>query len=242
MNQNIINHLIELRKRLIFISIGFLLVFLGLFHFANQIYVYLSQPLFAYLPENTQLIATDITSPFFVPLKLTAIVALVVTFPHTIYQLWQFIAPGLYRYERKLLGWVVMCGSLLFIGGVVFCYFIVLPALFNFITQIKAAEIAMFTDINKYLDLVLNLFLVFGLSFQLPLIIFLLIHFNLVTHTKMVSLRKYVLVGVFIIAAIITPPDVLSQTLLAIPLYLLYEIGMLMGNLFSNSQRKIKHV
>ncbi len=242
MNQNIINHLIELRKRLIFISIGFLVVFLGLFHFANQIYIYLSNPLFAYLPKNTQLIAIDITSPFFVPLKLTAIVAIEVTFPHTIYQLWQFIAPGLYRYEQKLLGWVIICGSLLFIGGVAFCYFIVLPALFNFITHIKAAEIAMFTDINKYLDLLLNLFLVFGLSFQLPLIIFLLIHFNLVTHTKMMSFRKYILVGVFIIAAIITPPDILSQTLLAIPLYLLYEMGMLMGKLFSSSQRKINHV
>ncbi|MDQ5920099.1 MAG: sec-independent protein translocase protein TatC [Pseudomonadota bacterium] len=235
MNQELINHLIELRKRVILILFGFIIIFLSLFHFANQIYASLSKPLFSYLPLGTKLIATDITSPFFVPLKLTAIVAFVIALPNTIYQTWQFIAPGLYKRERRLLAGVVIFGLILFFLGIIFCYFIVLPTLFNFISRIKASDIEMFTDISKYLDLVLNLFLVFGISFQLPILIFLLINFNVITHHKLSSLRKYVLVGVFILAAIITPPDVLSQTLLAIPLYILYEIGMFAGKIFSRS-------
>ncbi len=162
-------------------------------------------------------------------------VAFVIALPNTIYQTWQFIAPGLYKRERRLLAGVVIFGLILFFLGIIFCYFIVLPTIFNFISRIKASDIEMFTDISKYLDLVLNLFLVFGISFQLPILIFLLINFNIITHHKLSRLRKYVLVGVFILAAIITPPDVLSQTLLAIPLYILYEIGMFAGKIFSRS-------
>lgn len=226
MNPDLITHLIELRKRLIYILIGFTLVFACLFHFANTIYAIASAPLLAYLPHGTQLIATDVTSPFFIPIKLTAYVAIAFSLPNTTYHLWKFIAPGLYRHERKLLILCIFWVIFLFISGVVFCYLIVLPSLFNFIGQIKSPEIAMLTDIGKYLDLVLSLFLIFGLAFQTPVIIFLLIYLNVISHSKMVNLRKYIFVACFILAAIVTPPDILSQTLLALPLYFLYETGM----------------
>jgi sec-independent protein translocase protein TatC len=231
MNQDVIGHLIELRRRLIFILLGFLVVFLCLFHFSNNLYDGLAKPLLTYLPHGTQLIATDVTSPFFVPLKLTAIVAGLLSLPNTVYQIWHFIAPGLYRHEKKLMLITLISVIILFACGMLFCFFIVLPTLFNFIAKIKASDIAMMTDISKYLDLVLSLFIIFGTAFQMPIIIYLLIYFNIVTHTKMADMRKYMLVGAFIIAAIVTPPDILSQTMLAIPLYLLYELGLLMAKL-----------
>ena len=231
MDQNLLSHLLLLRRRLIYIVIGYLIIFLILFHFANSLYDIIAKPLLKYLPPNTQLIATDVTSPFFVPLKLTAIVALFVSLPHSIYQIWQFITPGLYHKEKNL----ILCTSILVIllslTGFLFCYFIVLPALFNFIANIKAPDVAMLTDINKYLDFVLNLFVIFGTAFQTPIIIYLLIFFNIVSYKKMISIRKYIFVAMFIIAAIVTPPDIFSQILLAIPLYLLYEIGILIAKL-----------
>ena len=229
MNTEFLIHLIELRKRLIYILIGVLIAFFGLFHFANTIYAIVSQPLLVYLPHGTQLIATDITSPFFAPLKLTAYVAIFISLPNTVYQIWRFVAPGLYLHEQKLIVASVMSVIILSTLGMLFCYFVVLPTLFNFIGHIKSQEITMLTDITKYLDFILNLFLVFAIAFQTPVVIFLLIYFGIVKHSKMASLRKYILVGCFIIAAIVTPPDVLSQTMLAIPLYLFYEIGMLVA-------------
>ena len=229
MNTEFLIHLIELRKRLIYILIGVLIAFFGLFHFANTLYAIVSQPLLVYLPHGTQLIATDITSPFFAPLKLTAYFAIFISLPNTVYQIWRFVAPGLYLHEQKLIITSVMSVIILSILGMLFCYFVVLPTLFNFIGHIKSQEVTMLTDITKYLDFILNLFLVFAIAFQTPVVIFLLIYFGIVKHSKMASLRKYILVGCFIIAAIVTPPDVLSQTMLAIPLYLFYEIGMLVA-------------
>ena len=231
MNNELIEHLIELRKRIIIIILGFIITFLGLLHFANVIYFYLSKPLLAYMPDGSMLIATDVTSPFFVPLKLTAIVAFILSLPNTAYQIWQFVAPGLYRHERKLIVATTISTLVLFVLGIIFCYFIVLPILFNFISHVKAINIIMLTDINKYLDLVLQLFFIFGCAFQTPIIVFLLIYFNIVGYNRMASMRKYILVGSFIVAAIVTPPDIFSQTLLAIPLYLLYELGVLMGKI-----------
>lgn len=236
MNNELLIHLIELRKRLIYILSGILIVFLGLFHFANTIYTIASQPLLIYLPHGTQLIATDITSPFFAPLKLTAYVAIFLSLPNTAYQIWKFIAPGLYLHEQKLIILSVLSVVILAVLGMLFCYFIVLPTLFNFIGHIKSQEITMLTDITKYLDFILNLFLVFAIAFQTPVLIFLLIYFGVVKHSKMASLRKYILVGCFIIAAIVTPPDVLSQTMLAIPLYLFYEIGMFVAKICTRTQ------
>ena len=231
MNQDIISHLTQLRIRLIFILIGFLVVFLSLYHFSNNLYDFLAHPLLSYLPKDTHLIATDVTSPFFVPLKLTGAVAILISLPNTIYQIWQFIAPALYRHEKKLMLITTTLVITLFILGVVFCFYIVLPTLFNFISKTKAPNIEMLADINKYFDLVLSLLIIFGIAFQMPIITYLLIYFKIVTYKKMISLRKYMFVIMFIIAAIVTPPDIISQIMLAIPLYLLYEIGILLSKL-----------
>jgi sec-independent protein translocase protein TatC len=178
MNEALVIQLIELRKRLIFIFIGFIIVFAILFNFKNNMFDQIAKPLLEYLPTGTKLIATDVMAPFFVPLKITAIAALIASLPNTIFQIWQYIVPGLYKHERILLLFIILFSIVLFILGILFCYFLVLPLLFNFISHIKASNIEMFTDINKYLDLVLTLFTVFGISFQMPIAIFCLIHFN----------------------------------------------------------------
>lgn len=227
MKQEYIDHLIELRRRLIFIMIGVVVSFLCLFHFANDIYQYLSDPIFKYLPKGTQLVATDITSPFFAPLKITFYVALLISLPHTLFQIWQFIAPALYKHEKFLLFTSILSILILSLLGIMFCYYLVLPSIFKFIGQFKSNDITMLTDITKYLDFILNLFLVFAIAFQTPIFIFFLIHFDIVSLDKMKKLRKYIFVGCFIIAAIVTPPDILSQIMLALPLYIFYELGML---------------
>jgi sec-independent protein translocase protein TatC len=187
----------------------------------------IAKPLLEYLPKGTKLIATDVMAPFFVPLKITAIAALVLSLPNTIFQIWQYVAPGLYKHERILLLFIILFSIILFITGILFCYFLVLPLLFNFISHIKASNIEMFTDINKYLDLVLTLSTVFGISFQMPIVIFCLIYFNLAQIETIIKLRPYVFVGCFILAAIVTPPDIFSQSILAISLYILYEFGII---------------
>jgi len=227
MNEVLVTQLIELRRRLIFIFIGFILVFAILFNFKNNMFDQIAKPLLEYLPKGTKLIATDVIAPFFVPLKITAIAAIFLSLPNTIFQIWQYIAPGLYKHERKLLFFIIVFAILLFSLGILFCYFLVLPLLFNFISHIKANDIEMFTDINKYLDLVLTLFTVFGISFQMPIAIFCLIYFNLVEVTTIKKLRPYIFVGCFIMAAIVTPPDIFSQSILAISLYILYEFGII---------------
>jgi len=227
MNQETLDHLVEIRKRLIYTLLGFGVIFLALFHFSNKIYAVCALPLLTHLPKGTQLIATDITSPFFVPLKLTAIVAFLIAMPNTIYQLWKFITPALYHKEKRLFFILTPSVIILFLSGILFCYFLVLPLIFNFISHIKSSEITMMTDISKYLDFILSLFMIFGFCFETPIIIFLLIHFGVVSLHKMQSIRSYMFVGVFIVAAVLAPPDVLSQVLLALPLYLLYELGML---------------
>ncbi|MDD3267374.1 MAG: twin-arginine translocase subunit TatC [Burkholderiales bacterium] len=230
-NPEFTQHLIELRKRLIFIIIGLVICMGLLFPFCNQIYAFIIKPVGIYLPKNTQMIATDIISPFFVPIKLTFLVAIFISLPNTIYQTWQFIAPALYRQEKSLLLGVVVSSLLLFASGILFCYFLVLPAIFHFISGFKLSEITMMTDITKYLDFVLSLFTTFGLAFETPVIVFLLIYLGILPIEKARQIRKYILVGAFIVAAIVTPPDVFSQTMLAVPLYCLYEIGLLVSRL-----------
>lgn len=226
MNEVLVSQLIQLRKRLIFIFIGFILAFLILFNFKNNIFDLIAKPLFAYLPKGTKLVAIEVTAPFFVPLKITAIAALFISLPNSIFQIWQYIAPGLYKHERRLLMFMILFAVILFCIGILFCYFLVLPLLFNFISHIKATDIEMFTDIDKYLSLVLTLFTVFGISFQMPIAIFCLIYFNLISIDTIRKLRPYTFVGCFIIAAIVTPPDIFSQSILAISLYILYELGI----------------
>lgn len=229
---NFIHHLVELRKRLIFSILGILIIFLCLLPFSNQIYQILANPLGKFLPGHAELIATDITSPFFIPMKLTALLAFVISLPHTLFQIWQFIAPGLYHGERRLIASVIISSFILFILGVVFCYFLVLPAIFHFVGQFKAPEITMLTDISNYLNFVLSLFIVFGLAFEMPVIVFIIIRFGILSIDKARKIRSYMFVGCFIIAAIVTPPDILSQTMLALPLYLLYELGIIAAQIF----------
>lgn len=242
MNENqsiVINHLMELRKRLLYTIIGISLCLVLLMPFCNHIYQIISAPIGKYLPSNTQLIATDVISPFFVPVKLTILVAIFFSIPNTIYQIWQFIAPGLYKQEKFLLLIIITSSVLLFMIGVAFCYYLVLPAIFHFITNFKMQQIAMMTDIDKYLSFVLSLFMIFGIAFEMPILVFILIHLNILTISTAKKIRKYVFVGCFILAAIVTPPDVLSQTMLAIPLYILYELGLLMGKLSPKSTRHL---
>ncbi len=231
MKQELINNLIALRTRLIYILIGFIGVFLILFKFANDLYAILAKPILSYIPLESKLIATDITSPFFIPLKLTMLCAFIIALPNTIYQIWQYIAPAMFRHEKRMIMITFICVLILFILGVLFCYFLVLPTLFKFIGEIKSSEISMMTDISKYFDFVINLFFVFGLCFQTPIIVFLIIYFKLVSYAKIKKLRPYVFVGCFIVAAILTPPDILSQIFLAVPLYLLYELGMIIAKI-----------
>lgn len=184
-----------------------------------------------YLPADTKFIATDITSPFFVPLKLTAIIAFIINLPNTCYQIWVYIAPALYKQEKFLLVLFSLAVIFLFILGIFFCYYIMLPLLFTFISHIKSEHILMMADIGKYLDLLITLCVTFGLSFQMPIIIFTLIWFNIVRYETLKSSRPYIFVGIFIFAAIVTPPDVLSQIMLAIPIYLLYELGLILSKI-----------
>lgn len=230
-NPEFTQHLIELRKRLILVIIGLVVCMCILFPFCNQIYAFVIKPVSIYLPQNTQMIATDIISPFFVPVKLTLLVAIFISLPNTIYQLWQFISPALYHQEKSLLFGVIISSLLLFICGILFCYFLVLPAIFHFISGFKLSEITMMTDITKYLDFILSLFTTFGLAFETPVLVFLLIYLGILSIEKARKIRKYILVSAFIIAAIVTPPDVFSQTMLAIPLYCLYELGLLVARL-----------
>lgn len=234
MNQELVNNLIELRKRLIYTFLGILIIFLALFKFANDLYSLLTIPLIKVTPLASKLIATDITSPFFIPMKLTLICAIVVSLPNTLYQIWQFLAPAMVKTERHMLLAIIIHSIVLFCLGVLFCYFLILPTFFSFIGSFKASSIQMMTDITKYFDFVLDLFLIFGIAFQTPILVFLLIFFKIISHAKFKKVRPYIFVGAFIVAAILTPPDVLSQTMLAIPLYLLYELGMLFA-------RVIKH-
>lgn len=228
--------LVELRKRLIYSLLGFIIVFAILFNFKNDIFNLIAAPLLEYLPSGTKLIATDVTAPFFVPLKINAIAALFLSLPNTVFQIWQYISPGLYKHERKLILFITLSAIVLFCLGILFCYFLVLPILFNFINHIKSAEIEMFTDIDKYFNLVLTLFSVFGISFQMPIAIFCLIYFKLVSITNIRKIRPYVFIACFILAAIVTPPDVLSQSLLALSLYILYELGIIAGSLLSKGK------
>ena len=226
MDEKLLCHIIEIRKRIIYILMGFLLVFIPAFHFDNWLYGVFAKPLLANLPSGTKLISIDITSPFLVPMKLAAMTALILSMPIIFYQLWQFLSPGMYKTEKKLFLFIVPSTIVLFILGCLFCYFLVLPVIFSFIAHIKSPEINMMTDMGKYLDFIISLFLIFGLCFQMPILIFMLVHLGLISQNQLKKFRRYMFVLVFIIGAVLAPPDIISQTMLAIPLYLLYEIGL----------------
>ena len=223
----LVAHLLELRTRIMRGLAGLFIVLLALLPFANKLYAWLAVPLLDKLPKGGQLIATQVASPFFAPMKLAFFVALMITMPWLLYQAWAFVAPGLYRREKKMALPLLGSALALFYAGCAFAYFLVLPTVFSFLTKVTPAGVAMMTDISAYLDFVLVLFLAFGLSFELPVALVILALLGWVTPAQLREGRGYAVVGIFVIAAVMTPPDVVSQLMLAIPMCLLYEAGIL---------------
>jgi sec-independent protein translocase protein TatC len=225
------SHLVELRDRLLRIIGAVLLVFLCLAYWAADIYSLLAKPLLAALPAGGSMIATDVVGVFLVPVKVTLLVAFLIALPYVLYQVWAFVAPGLYAHEKRLAMPLVITSSLLFFVGMAFAYFVVFPSIFRFMAAIAPEGVAWMTDIEKYFSFVLTMFLAFGATFETPVAVVLLVRMGVVTVEKLKQARAYVIVGAFVIGAIFTPPDVVSQLLLAIPLCLLYEVGIWVARL-----------
>lgn len=223
------SHLVELRDRLLRCVIALALVFICLFPWARDLYSMLAKPLLASLPAGGQLIATEVTAPFFVPIKVTMMAALVIALPYLLYQIWAFVAPGLYAHEKKLVMPLVTTSTVLFLCGMAFAYFLVFPIVFHFIISVAPEGVAVMTDIGKYLDFVLTLFLAFGVTFEVPVAVVILVRMGMVSVAKLREIRPYVIVGAFVIGAIFTPPDVVSQVMLAVPLWVLYELGIIVA-------------
>jgi len=229
-NASFIAHLIELRTRLLHSAIALLLVFICLFPWASDLYALLAQPMLAKLPKGGQMIATDVTTPFFVPLKVALMAAFLISLPYILYQIWRFVAPGLYAHEKRLVWPLIVVSTILFFCGMAFAYFVVFPVVFGFITASAPQGVAVMTDIDKYLSFVLAMFMAFGVTFQVPVAVVVLVRMGFVTVAKLREIRPYVVVGAFVVGAIFTPPDVVSQLMLAIPLWLLYETGIVVAS------------
>jgi len=227
----LITHLTELRDKLVRALLAVLVAFICLFPFANDLYAFVSEPLRDLLPAGASMIATEVTSPFFTPFKLTLVAAILLALPYVLYQVWSFIAPGMYRHEKRLAIPLLASSVLLFYAGAAFAYFVVFPLVFGFFTSVAPEDITIMTDINSYLDFVLKLFFAFGLAFEIPIAVILVIWSGIATPEGLASKRRYVIVGCFFVGAVLTPPDVLSQTLLAIPMWLLFEAGIYFGRL-----------
>lgn len=229
--QGFLSHLVELRDRLLRALAAWLLLALALMPFGNRLYTILAQPFRATLPEGAQMIAIDPASPFFTPLKLSFFVALVLAMPFVIYQLWSFVAPGLYKHEQKLAVPILISSTLLFYLGCAFAYFLVLPTVFAFMQSVAPDGVTVMTDISRYLDFVLVIFLAFGVTFEVPVATVILVALGWVSIAQLKQARSYAVVAAFIIAAVLTPPDVVSQLLLAVPMIVLYEIGIITARL-----------
>jgi sec-independent protein translocase protein TatC len=234
--ENFISHLIELRDRLLRTLIGFALVLLMLLPFANKIYSLLAAPLLAQLPSGGQMIATAVTTPFFVPMKVAMMAAFIISLPHTMYQAWSFVAPGLYAHEKKFMVPMIVASCCLFLMGMAFAYFLVLPVIFGFIISAAPVGVAVMTDIANYLDFVIGLFFAFGLAFQVPIAVILVVYFGWLDVIQLKAMRAYVVVVAFILGAIFTPPDVVSQFMLALPICMLYELGILLAGFIAKAK------
>ena len=235
--ETFISHLIELRSRLLRSIVAVVVVLLCLFPFAKQIYAVLAAPLLKVLPAGSTMIATDVTGTFLVPLKLTLMVAFLVALPYVLYQMWAFVAPGLYQHEKRLALPVIVSSVFFFAVGMSFAYFIVFPIAFGFFAGYAPVGVQMMTDIDKYLSFVFTMFIAFGITFEVPVVVVVLVHLGVVELKKLRSIRGYVIVGAFVVGAIFTPPDVLSQCMLAIPLWLLYELGLVVARFVSTEKR-----
>jgi sec-independent protein translocase protein TatC len=235
--QPLISHLIELRKRLLNCIIAVLVIFLALVYFANDIYQLVSAPLISQMPHGASMIATDVASPFFTPIKLTMMVSVILSAPVILYQVWAFVAPALYKHERRLIIPLLVSSTLLFYIGMAFAYFVVFPLAFGFLTKTAPVGVVVSTDITSYLDFVMALFMAFGVSFEVPVAIVLLCWMGVTTPQDLRAKRPYVLVGAFVVGMLLTPPDVFSQTLLAIPMYCLFEVGIFFSRFYVGKRR-----
>jgi sec-independent protein translocase protein TatC len=230
--QPLISHLVELRTRLLRSISAILLAFVALIYFSNDIYDFVARPLLSQLPEGTSMIATDVATPFITPIKLTLVVSFFVAIPYLLYQAWAFIAPGLYQHERRLVMPLVASSAVLFYAGMAFAYYVVFPLVFGFFTSTAPAGVTVATDIASYLDFVLTLFFAFGVAFEIPVATILLCWTRVTTPKSLREKRPYVIVGVFVVGMLLTPPDVFSQTLLAIPMWALWEIGLFFARFY----------
>ncbi len=226
------DHLLELRSRLLHAVLAVLVVFCSMIYFANDIYEYVSQPLLATMPEGGQMIATDVASSFFAPFKLTIVLAIFISMPYILFQVWAFIAPGLYQNEKRLVAPLMFGSSFLFYGGIAFAYYVVFPIIFAFFTSVAPEGVNIATDISSYLDFVLKLFFAFGVAFEIPIVIILMCWTGFTDPESLRKKRPYIVVGAFVIGMLLTPPDVISQTLLAIPMLLLFEVGVFVSALY----------
>ena len=232
-NQPLIEHLIELRSRILHSIISVLIVFLPLFYFANDLYRYISEPLRVFLPEDSSMIATEVASPFLTPFKLSLVLALFMAMPYILHQVWSFIAPGLYKKEKRL-ALPILCSSIvLFYIGIAFSFFVVFPLVFGFFTSVAPTGVTIMTDINRYLDFVLKLFFAFGIAFEIPIATLLLIWSGATSAENLKRKRPYVVLGCFVIGMLLTPPDIISQILLAIPMWGLFELGIIFSILMN---------
>lgn len=227
--ESFISHLIEMRDRLLRSVVAVVLVFICLFPWANDLYTLLAQPLIAKLPQGSQMIATGVVSTFFIPLKVAMMTAFLIALPFVLYQMWGFVAPGLYQHERKLGLPLLVSSVVLFFTGMAFAYFLVFPVVFGFLAGATPEGVNFAPDIGQYLDFVMTLFIAFGVTFEVPVVVILLVITNMVTVQKLREVRPYVIVGAFVIGAVFTPPDIISQFMLAMPLWILYEVGIILA-------------
>ena len=233
--QTLLEHLLELRSRLLKVIAGVLVFTLALLPFSRQLYTWLAEPLMRHLPESSSMVAIDVATPFLTPFKLTLMAGLLLAMPWIIYQLWAFVAPGLYRNDKHLAKPLLLSSTALFYLGCAFAYFVVFPVVFAFFTSVAPAGVSVMTDISRYLTFVLTLFFAFGIAFEVPIAIIILVALRVTTVRQLRSWRPYVVVGAFAVGMLLTPPDVISQTLLALPMWVLYEVGLVMAR-FVTSQ------
>ncbi|MDM5181371.1 twin-arginine translocase subunit TatC [Massilia sp. DJPM01] len=232
--ETFISHLVELRDRLVKATIGVAIVCIALMIWPGPAHIYdiIAEPMIASLPVGSKMIATGVISPFLVPMKVTLVLSLILALPWVFYQVWAFVAPGLYQHEKRLVLPLVVSSSFLFMGGVAFCYFFVFGRVFKFISDFSPTSIAVTPDIENYLDFVMSMCLAFGATFEVPVVVVILVRMGIVSVAKLKEIRPYAIVGAFVIAAIVTPPDVVSQLALAIPMWLLFELGLLVAPAF----------
>ena len=230
--QSLMDHLIELRDRLLHMVLAILIVFVALFGFSEDIFTIAAQPLLGLMPEGTSMIATGVTSPFLVPFKLVLLLSVLLTIPYLLHQVWAFIAPGLYSHEKRMATPLLISSVILFYCGIAFAYFVIFPILFGFFIGVAPEGVAVMTDIGQYLDFIIAIFLAFGIAFEVPVATFLLIAAGVTSADKLANKRPYIIIGAFVFGMLLTPPDVISQSLLAIPIWLLFELGLIASRMF----------